>query len=153
MSGFVVRSFGDIFIYIVCLEFLVSGVEMLFGLMPFKTCPLFVLLFVSTSLSLVVWDVRRRRFFSVFFFSLFLSVSGAWETQTPFGVWVSPCVSSSRTRTTSSTRTPCSAPLARSSPARPVFFLFAARVGVFGCVSRCGVLSVCLSVCLPVHAR
>ena len=56
-------------------------------------------------------------------FFLFLFLSGAGETQTPFGVWVSPCDSSSWTRSTSSTRTPSSAPTPRLCPA-PVFFIF-----------------------------
>ena len=44
-------------------------------------------------------------FFSISL-SLSLYLSGAGETQTPFGVWVSPSVSSSWTRNSSSTRAP-----------------------------------------------
>ena len=85
---------------------------------------------------------------------VFLFLSGAGETQTPFGVWVSPCDSSSWTRTTCSTRTPCSS-LSPRSPPRLVFFFFLfrrrSRGSFLGVVLA--VLSVCLSVCLPVHAR
>ena len=56
----------------------------------------------------------------VFFF---LSFSGAGETQTPFGVWDSPCVSSSWPRTTCSTRTSSPSPSPRS-PRLVFFFLF-----------------------------
>ena len=38
------RDFGTVFF---CVVFLVLGVDMLFGLVPFKTCPLFALMFVS----------------------------------------------------------------------------------------------------------
>ena len=72
---------------------------------------------LSLSLSLVCLVGSSATFFLFFF------LSGAGETQTPFGVWVSPCDSSSWTRTTSSTRTPSSAPTPRLCPA-PVFFLF-----------------------------
>ena len=70
------------------------------------------------------------------FFSFFLS--GAGETQTLM-VWVSPCVSSSWPRTTSSTRTSSPSPTPRSCPA-PVFFSFDARVGCFWFFPRCLVL-------------
>ena len=99
---FFVRCFLGICM-VSCVGVLVFGVELLFGLVPFKTCPLFAfgvrspLFFLSSC-----WDVCRRRFF------LFFSLSGAGETQTPCGVWDSPCVSSTWPRTTSSTRTPCS---------------------------------------------
>ena len=67
--------------YGLCVLFLlVFGVEMLFGLVPFKTClplvrigvcsPFFFSLFLSLSLC-CCGDVRRRRFFS---FSLSLSL-------------------------------------------------------------------------------
>ena len=60
-----------------CVVFLVFGVEMLFGLMPFKACPLFafvfvVLFFVSLVVGVFVGDV-----FLFFFFSLSLSLSQA----------------------------------------------------------------------------
>ena len=57
----------------VCLDYLVSGVGILFGLVPFKTCPLFALMFVSSLSFSCCGDVRRRRFL----FSL--SLSGAGE--------------------------------------------------------------------------
>ena len=80
MSGFLFGSFG-IYVWLVCVVFLVSGVEMLFGLVPFKTCPFFGVLFVVLFLS-GCWDVRRRRFL---FLCLSLSLSGAGEPQTPAG--------------------------------------------------------------------
>ena len=86
------------------------------------------------------------------FLSVFLSLSGAGETQTPFGVWVSPSVSSSWTRISSSTRSSSSSPPPRPRPAPAVFFFFFfdARVGVF-CVCVCGSRClVCVSVCLSV---
>ena len=65
--------------------FMVFGVEMLFGLVPFKTSPLFALVFVVLSFFLLGCSPAT-------FLSLSFSFSGAGETQTPFGVWVSPCV-------------------------------------------------------------
>ena len=65
-----------------------------------------------------VWLISSATFLSL---SLSLSLSGAGETQTPFGVWGSPCDSSTWTRTTSSTRTSSSPHTSRSPPA-PVFF-------------------------------
>ena len=74
---------------------------------------------------------RRRRF------SLFLSFSGAGETQTPFGVWDSPCVSPTWPRTTSSIRTPCSpsSPRFRTRSCVCVFFFsfVAVVVRCYGC--------------------
>ena len=84
---------------------------------------------------------------------VFLFLSGAGETQTLFGVWVSPCDSSFWTRTTCSTRTPCSSLSPRSPPRLVFFFLFRRRSAwvIFGCGSLC---LVCLFVCLSaVHAR
>ena len=101
---------------------------------PLRPDPLFALVFVVPSFS-----------FSgclgcspTSFFSLFLFLSGAGEPQTPFGVWGSPCVSSSWTRTPTSIRTSCSAPLARSCPAPAFFFFFSsssfAGMVAVGCV-------------------
>ena len=59
--------------------FMVFGVEMLFGLVPFKIRPLFALMFVSP-LSFFCCLVRSPTTFSLFF-----SLSGAGETQTQFG--------------------------------------------------------------------
>ena len=67
----------------------------------------------------------------VFFLSF--SLSGAGETQTPCGVWVSPCVSSSWTRTPTSIRTLSSSPSPRSCPA-PVFFFFSLSSSLAGMV-------------------
>ena len=64
-----------------------SGLRCCFGLVPFKTCPLFALMFVSP-LSFFFCLVCSP---TTFFFLSF-SLSGAGETQAPFGVWVSPCV-------------------------------------------------------------
>ena len=134
---------------------LVSGVGIMFGFVPFRTCPLLAQMF-ACPLSFFVCLVWLSTTFS-----LFLSLSGAGETQTPVGVWVSPSVSSSWTRTSSSTRTPCSSRSPRSSPAPVFFFFFSTALAwvFFGCGSRClgclsvclVCLSVCLSVCLPVH--
>ena len=61
----------------------------------------------------------------------FFSFSGAGETQARV-VWVSPCVSSSWLRTTSSTRTSSPSPTPRSCPAPVVFFFVVVdRVGFF----------------------
>ena len=70
--------------------FLVSGVGMVCGLVPFKTGPLFVLVFVVPSLfSLVVRMFVGDVFSLSFSLSLSLSLSlRRWGTQTPFGVWV-----------------------------------------------------------------
>ena len=69
--------------------FLVSGVEMLFGLVPFKTCPFFGLLFVVLFFFLWLLGCSSTTFF---FFSVSLSLSGAGEPQTPAG-FVFPLVS------------------------------------------------------------
>ena len=85
MIGFLFCVFG-LFVRFVCMAFLVSGVGIMFGFVPFRTCPLLAQLFVCPLSFFVclVWLPTT--------FSLFLSLSGAGETQTPFGVWVSPCV-------------------------------------------------------------
>ena len=57
---------------------MVFGVEMLFGLVPFKTYPLFALMFVSPLSFFSVWFVRRRSF------SFFLSLR-RWGNPNP--VW------------------------------------------------------------------
>ena len=68
--------------------FMVFGVEMLFGLVPFKTCPLFALMFVSSLFLSCCWDVRRRRF------SLCLSLSQVLGKPKPlFGGFGIPLVS------------------------------------------------------------
>ena len=99
--------------------FLVSGVEMLFGLVPFKTCPFFGLLFVVLFFFLWLLGGSSTTFF---FFSVSLSFR-CWGTTNPCGVCVSPSVSSSWTRTPTSTRTSSFSPSPRPRPA-PVFFLF-----------------------------
>ena len=81
-----------------CVVFLVLGVDMLFGLVPFKTCPLFALMFVSPLSFFCCLVVRRRRFLS-FFLSQVLG-----KPKPRFGVWVSPCVSSSWPRVSTPTR-------------------------------------------------
>ena len=73
--------------------------------------------FVWVPLSLFVWCVRRRRFF--FFLSL-----RRWGNPNPFGVWVSPCDSSSCARTSTSTRSSPSAHTSRSSSRTCIFFFF-----------------------------
>ena len=82
-----VRCFRDICL-VCCAVFLVSGVEMLFGLVPFKTCPLFGLLFVVLSFFLRLLGCSSTPFL-VFShslsLSLSLSLSGAGEPQTPAG--------------------------------------------------------------------
>ena len=126
MSGFLVRCFWDICL-VCCVVFLVSGVEMLFGLVPFKTCPLFGLLFVVLSFFLRLLGCSSTPF--LFFLFLFLSLSlylRCWGTTNPCRVCVSPSVSSSWTRTPTSTRTSSSSPSPRLRPA-PVFFFAVAR--------------------------
>ena len=72
------------YVWFVCVVFLVSGVEMLFGLVPCKTCPLFGLLFVV--LFFFFFSVVGMFVDDVFFsFSLSLYLSGAGEPQTPEG--------------------------------------------------------------------
>ena len=61
-----------------CVGFMVFGVEMLFGLVPFKTCPLFVLMFVSPSLFLLLFGM-----FADAVLSSCLFLSGAGEAQAP----------------------------------------------------------------------
>ena len=65
--------------------FLASGV-MILGLVPFRTCPLFALVFVVLFLFSFCLVVTSPTLFSL---SLFLRCWG-----TPFWVWDSPCVSS-----------------------------------------------------------
>ena len=121
-----VRGFRDSCL-VFCVVVLVLGVEMLFGLVPFRTCPR-VRVGVCCPLFLLFCygDVRRRRFSLCLCLSLSLSLSGAGETQTPFGVWVSPCDSSSWTRSAMTTRSSCSAPLTRSG-SRTCFFVVVVR--------------------------
>ena len=113
-------------------------------------CLLSLSLFLSLSLSLsLVFGI----FVGAVFF--FLSFSGAGETQTPFGVWDSPCVSSSWPRTTCSTRTSSPSPSPRSPPRLVFFFvLLDARVGCFlGFVLfawSCGLVVVCCLHCSDV---
>ena len=114
---FFVRCFRDSCL-VCCVVVLVLGVEMLFGLVPFRTC------------HRVRFGVCCPLFFLSVFFFFSLSLSGTGETQTPFGVWVSPCVSSSWTRSAMTTRSSCSAPLTSQAPA-PVFF-FVVVVRWFG---------------------
>ena len=61
------------------MAFLVSGVGIMFGFVPFRTCPLLAQMFVCPLSFFVclVWLPTT--------FSLFLSLSGAGETQTHFG--------------------------------------------------------------------
>ena len=104
-----------------------SGVGMLSVVSPFSALQaptrVWITICVPSS-SLFVWYVRRRRF-SVFFFFV---LSGAGETQALM-VWVSPCVSSSWLRTTSSTRTSSPSPTPGGLPS-PCFFFRRSR-GLF----------------------
>ena len=87
---------------------------------PFKPLPVFW--FLSVSLLFCVWFCfRRRRVFSCLLF-----LSGAGETQTPFGgVWVSPCVFFVQKRVRPlRTRTLTSAPTPWATPPRLPFFCF-----------------------------
>ena len=108
--------------WVFCVVFFVSGVGLLSGFFALKdltlVCP-DVCGPLSLSLCLVC---SSATFFSVFFF-FSLSLSGAGGTQTPCGVWDSPCDSSSWTRTPTSTRTSSFSPSPRPRPA-PVFFCF-----------------------------
>ena len=92
------------------------GSDAMFGLVPFKTRPVSVLLFVSLSFSLSLLCLSPT-----FFLIVFLSPK-CWGSTNP------PSVSASRPRPTSSTRAQCSSPTPRSRPA-PVFFSAAVRVG------------------------
>ena len=82
---------------------------------PFSASCLLSSLSLSFSVILFVWCVRRRRL------SLSLSLR-RWGNPSPFGVWVSPCDSSSCARTSTSTRTFLSTPTLRHLPS-PCFFL------------------------------
>ena len=101
-----VRGF-DRLLYCALLVFCVSFVLVIssWGLIccmvisPFRTRPLSVRLFAPLFF-LSVWLVRRRRFFFFVFFCFFR----CWGNTNPLVVCVSPCVSSSWPRTTSSTR-------------------------------------------------
>ena len=84
---------------------------------PFKPRPVFG--FCMCPFFFVSGLFRRRRVFSCLLF-----LSGAGETQTPFGGFGVPLVfSSCRTRSPSTTRTSRSAPTPRPRPA-PAFFFF-----------------------------
>ena len=98
--------------------FFVSGVGLLSGFFAFQDLTL-VCPDVCGPLSLSLCSVYS----SATFFSLSFSLSGAGETQTPLGVWVSPCVSSSWPSTPPSTRTSCSAYTPRHR-SRTCFFSF-----------------------------
>ena len=139
-----VRCFRDNCL-VFCVVVLVLGVETLFGLVPFRTCPR-VRFGVCCPLFLLFCygDVRRRRFSLCL--SLSLSLSGAGETQTPFGVWVSPCDSSSWTRSAMTTRSSCSAPLTRSGSRTCFFFFFLSSSSFAGLVVvGLGLLVFCLA--------
>ena len=90
-AWFLFGSFG-IYVWSVCEVFLVSGVEMLFGLVPFKTCPFFGLLFVCPFFFSLVVGMFVDDVFLFLCLSLSLSLSGAGEPQTPAG-FVFPLVS------------------------------------------------------------
>ena len=110
------------YLYVFCVGCMVFGVEMLFGLVPFKTSPLFALVFVVLSFFSFCWDVRRRRF------CLCLSLSQALGKSKPrLGFGFPLVLSSSRTRSTSSIRTPCSAYTSRHRSSSCVFFFFSRR--------------------------
>ena len=84
MSGLLFIVFG-IVVWSFVWFFLVLRVEKLFGLVPFKTCPLVRFGVCSPLVLLFCYgDVRRRRFSLCP--SLSLSLSGAGETQTPTGL-------------------------------------------------------------------
>ena len=94
------------------------------------------------SLSLFLFGVFAGDVFFSFFFLSSLSLSlRRWGNPNPFGVWVSPCDSSSCARTSTSTRSSSSAHTSRSR-SRTCFFLSRRRSrglwSVFGC-SRGGV--------------
>ena len=92
---------------------------------PFKPRPVFGF-FVWVPPSFCVWLVSSTSCFLFFF------LSGAGETQTPFGGFGVPLVfSSCRTRSPSTTRTSRSAPSPRPRPA-PVFFFFSSSSLVSG---------------------
>ena len=85
---------------------------------PFKPRPVFG--FCMCPSFFCVWFVSSPPCFSCFFF-----LSGAGETQTPFGGFGVPLVfSSCRTRSPSTTRTSRSAPTSRPRPAPAFFFFF-----------------------------
>ena len=100
-----------------CFAFLSLGLVVCLVFEPFKPRPVFGF-FVWVPPSFCVWLVSSTPCF------LFLFLSGAGETQTPFGGFGVPLVfSSCRTRSPSTTRTSRSAPSPRPRPA-PAFFFF-----------------------------
>ena len=104
-----------------CVGFMVFGVEMLFGLVPFKTCPLFALMFVSPLFFFfcLVWSP------TTFFFLSLSQALGKPKPRLGFGF---PLVfSSCWTRTSSTTRTPSSATTPRRRPRTCLFFFFFSR--------------------------
>ena len=120
MIGFLFRVFG-LFVRFVCMAFLVSGVGIMFGFVPFRTCPLFALMFVSPL------SVFRCLVCSpTLSFSLSLSLSQALGKPKPRWGFGFPLVfSAGWTRTTSSIRTTCSAYSSRHCSRDCLFFSFA----------------------------
>ena len=94
-------SVSDICVVLLCLR----GRESVKECLPFKTRPLLILCLLS-SLSL---------FAGVFVVDVFSFLSQVLGKPKPVVVWVSPCDSSSRTRNSTSTRTPSSASTPRFS--------------------------------------
>ena len=142
-----VRVLG-IYVWFGCMAFLVSGIEMLFGLVPFKTSPLFALVFVVLSFFSFVMGM----FAGDVFLSVFLSLR-RWGNPNPFwGLGFPPLVTlhPGRGLRARPVRLHFS-PSPRPRPAPAVFFLFVSVVrlpgldvlGLFwmGCVSLCGCLS------------
>ena len=122
MSGHLFGAFGIIVWFFVWLSWSWGSKRCLVWC-PLGPAPVFALVFVVLSFFSFVMGM----FAGDAFLSVFLSLSGAGETQTPFGVWVSPCDSSSWTRSAMTTRSSCSAPLTRSGSRTCFFFFFFRR--------------------------
>ena len=97
--------------------FCLWGWYLVWSFSPSRLDPLLAsCLLSSLSVIFFVWCVRRRRF------SLFFSLR-RWGNPNLFGVWVSPCESSSCARTSTSTRASWFTPTPRHLPS-PSFFFF-----------------------------
>ena len=104
------------------LRFCLWGWYLLWILSPSSPDPCLAFCMCPSSFLVPGWFRRRR----VFSFLLFLS--GAGETQTPFGGFGVPLVfSSSRTRSPTSTRTACSTPYTTATPRTCFLFFFPFR--------------------------
>ena len=142
LSGNCFGSSGSCLVFVKPLVFLRGRRFCFCSCEPFTARPVFGGCMRPSSSSVRL--VSSATFLSLSFFFL----SGAGETQTPFGVWGSPCDSSTWPRTASSTRT-SSSPHTSRSPPPPVFFFvrrrrsFSVRCFLVSCLVGVGGLGGC----------